>query len=85
MCGSVCAAAAVCSWLYSGVVAVSIRVCVLMDQYGNRSQQLSSCCGVTVCCGCIVNWPGPEGIKALAAAIEDGQCQALQHLEMYSE
>ena len=43
-CVRVCTAAAVCSWLYSGVVAVSIHVCVLMDECGNGSQQLSSCC-----------------------------------------
>ena len=48
-CVRVCTAAAVFSWLYRGVVAVSIHVCVLMDEYGNGSQQLSSCCyGVTV-------------------------------------
>ena len=43
-CVRVCTAAAVFSWLYSGVVAVGIRVCVPMDEYGNGSQQLSSCC-----------------------------------------
>ena len=36
-------------------------------------------------CGYIVNKAGPDGMKALAAAIQAGQCQQLQQLNIEGE
>ena len=42
------------------------------------------CLAADVCC-CAGNQAGPEGIKAIGAALEAGHCPALQHLDIWSE
>jgi len=41
------------------------------------------CLAADVCC-CAGNKAGPEGIKAIGAALEAGHCPALQHLDIRS-